>query len=661
MRLSPGEKPPVRTRIPWSDGTPTEASGTTVFVSYSRADQRRARSIIDTLEKAGYSVWWDGLLAPGERFANSTEAALESARAVVVLWSATSIASHWVHDEATRARDRGVLVPLSLDGSKPPLGFGQFQTISIGARGAARDAGIDAMLASVAALHEGAAPGANTPVATAATAPLSRRAALAGGAVALAAVAGGGAWIGGLFGEKRQANSVAVLPFLNLSGEAESDYFTDGLAAEVRSQLAAEPLLAVAAQTSSNKFRGSDADAASISRDLGVAYLLDGTVRRAGDRVRVSAELLEGKRGLSRWSETFDRKLDDVFSVQAEIADAVVAALTSQMARSGVTGATRSPGGTTSFAAYDAFLQGLDLYDRASDRSGDQLALAAFEKAISLDPGYAQARAMRARSLTVFGNQYDHGPARRARYEEAIAEARKATQLAPELAEAQSALGFALFSGTVDAKAAREPFAKSYQFGRGDADVLSRFALYEARCGRFTVARPAIRRAAELDPLNARAFRQVGEVEYCAREWAASIPPVQKALSLNPDMSVAHAAIAFSQIMLGDLAAAARELEQEKSGLFRHTGLAILALRQDREQDAERHRAALVAENGDNSFYQQAEVLAQWGKLPDALAMLEMAHRTADSGLIYLRNDPFVDPLRKEPRFIALSEALGFV
>lgn len=633
------------------------AQNSTVFVSYSRADQKRARPIIDALVNAGYPVWWDGMLTPGERFANSTQIALEGARAVVVLWSVTSVGSHWVHDEATRGRDRGVLVPLSLDGTRPPLGFGQFQTYDMGTKRAASDPEITAMLQAVAALHDDTAP--QTQRVPTARSRISRRAALAGGGVALAATAGGSAWWLGMFASNN-GNSVAVLPFSNLGGDPDGNYFSVGLATEVRSQLAAEPLLAVAAQTSSNTFRDGKENAIVIASKLRVAYILEGSVRRDGDRVRIAAELLEGKSGLSRWAETFDRKLEDVFAVQEEIAAAVVAALTTQMALGGVKGKVKAPGGTTSFAAYEAYLQGIDQYDRASDRAGDELALASLEKAIKIDPGYAMARAARSRSLTVFGNQYDHGDARRARYAQAVDEARKAVEIAPALADAQSALGFALFAGNADANAARDPFARSYQLGLGNADVLARYALYEARCGRISGARTAIQRAAVLDPLNARAFRQIGEVEYCAREWAASIPPVRRALEINPDMSVAHAAIGLAQLMLKDLSGAEKELAQEKSSLFRESGLAILALRKGEANEATKHLDALVADNGDNSLYQQAQVLAQWGKIGQALDVMDAAYKGSDSGVIYSRNDPFVDPLRKEQRFIALLKKLGF-
>ncbi len=137
------------------EARPSRAATTTVFFSYSREDQKQARPIINVLQQAGYGVWWDGLLAGGERFSETTAAALASARAIIVLWSQSSIQSHWVHDEATEGRDRHCLVPLSLDGTTPPLGFRQFQTIDLSRAG--RHAGsyeMRQLIEAVAALHE---------------------------------------------------------------------------------------------------------------------------------------------------------------------------------------------------------------------------------------------------------------------------------------------------------------------------------------------------------------------------------------------------------------------------------------------------------------------------------------------------------------------------
>ena len=629
----------------------------TVFVSYSREDLKAVQPIISAIEAAGYSAWWDGMLSAGERFANTTEVVLEQARAVVVLWSAKSVASHWVHDEATRGRDRGCLVPLSIDGTKPPLGFRQFQTYRVPPRRSASDPGIAAMLQAIATLHDEPAsnPG------TAFLVPqISRRSTIIGGGLGLAGAAAGGAWWAGLIGGGPHGNSVAVLPFANLGGDLQGNYFSAGLSAEVRSQLASETLLAVAAQTSSAKAAKTQQDAGAIAKALNVAYLLEGTVRREASRVRISAELIDGSSGLSHWAQTFDRELSNVFAVQEEIAASVVTALTQQMAAHGAKGTNKEIGGTNSFAAYDAYLRGRDLFDSASDQASDQLALDSFDKAIGADSNYAIAHAARARSLTVFGDQYDQGPTRLARFAEAIAAAQQAVKLAPNLAEAQASLGFALLDGRLDARGARQPYRLSYELGLGNADILSRFANFEARCGRFDTARPAVKRAAKLDPLNARTFHLIGQVEYCARNWAGVAPPNEKALQLNPEMSNAHGAIALARLMEGDIAAALAGFVREKSSLFSLPGLAIVAFRQGKFAEAEQHLAELLASHGDNSLYQQAQIMAQWGRRDKALALLEAGYKAIDAGLVQLQNDPLVDPLRIEPRFIRLLDLIGF-
>ena len=639
---------------------PIGSSGrpTTVFVSYASPDRARVQPIIAALEEAGFSVWWDGLIEGGEQFARSIEVPLERALAVVVAWSKNSLDSYWVHDEAARGRDRSRLVPLSLDGSEPPLGFRQFQTIALGKpRRGAHDAGIDAMLRAVAVLHDQPMPASRKQPRQG----IDRRT-LIGGAGVAAAAAAGGAWWAGLIGPAGAlANSVAVLPFDNLSGDPDRNYFSDGLAAEVRSELASNPLLQVAAQTSSNRFRSSEDDARKISRALGVSYLLDGNVRRSGDMMRISAELIEGRTGFSKWAQTFDRPTANIFAVQEEIARSVIDALTAQMIGKKPGAGRKTAGGTANLEAYDAYLRGKDLFDRAADEAGDHAALDSFDRAIAADPRYAIAHAARARSLTVIGNQYDQGGKRRARYDAAIAAARRAVALAPDVAETQSALGFALFYGRIDVRGARAPYERSYALGRGDADVLSRYALFSARCGRIDAARPAIARAATLDPLNARTFRLMGEVEYAARQYRAAIPPIEHALGLNPNLSVAHSAIGASRYLLGEVDAARTEFGAEPSSLFQLPGLAIVDRRLGRVADAEKSFAALIAEHGDNGLYQQAQVLAQWGRSSDAVAVLGKAFDAGDAGLLYLNSDPFLDPVRSDPVVIRLLQRLGFV
>lgn len=633
-----------------SDGRPA-----TVFVSYASVDRAQVRTIVGALETAGYSVWWDGLLAGGDRFSSSIEQALETADAVVVLWSRAAIDSHWVRDEASRGRDRRCLVPVAIDGVEPPLGFRQLQTLS-SPRGVIDASVIDPLLRAVAALHDGGRPAPTTKPASRSTLPNRRT--VIGGAAALAGIGAVGAWSLGIFAPPAAgANSVAVLPFDDLGGDPSRQYFSDGLAAELRTELSRNPLLQVAAQTSSNVFRDSRDDARAICRALGVGFLLDGNVRRAGDMLRISAELIDGGTGFSRWTQTFDRPTTNIYAVQRQIAGAVTSALTREMVerRTAI-----PPGGTADLAAYDAYLRGKDQFDRAGEASEDRAALASFDAAIAADPAFALAHAARARVLTVIGNQYDQGNVRRARYDAAIKSARRAVAIAPDVAEAQSALGFALFNGRIDSRGARGPYERSLELGGGDADILSRYALFAARCGRIAPARRAIARAAELDPLNARTFRLIGEVEYSARAYAASIPPIERALGLDPNLSVARSAIGASRLMLGDIAAARTAYESEPSSLFRLTGLAIIAQRERREDDAAAKLAQLIAENGDNSLYQQAQMLAQWGREQDAVKMLLRARSQGDAGLVYIRNDPFLDPARRDPAFIRLLGDLGF-
>lgn len=634
---------------------------TSVFVSYARADQKAALPVIRALEQAGYAVWWDGKLEGGERYLETTDTALETAKAVVVLWSKTSAASHWVHDEAMRGRDHRCLVPVTIDGAEPPLGFRQFQTIDLSGRGRKRQEALDAVIRAVAALHDRPPPAAAPARPAILSRPIDRRL-LIGGAAAAVVAGGAGLWWSGVLGPSAaEARSIGVLPFDNLSGDSARDYFADGLAAEIRTQLARNPLLEVAAQTSSNRFRNSNDDAKTIARALRVRHLLDGTVRPTGQMVRISAELIDGESGFSQWSQSFDRPMADVFAVQEEIARAVTSALTAELQGDQPANSGTGAGGTSNIAAYDAQLRGKDLFDKAIDEASDRAALAHFEAAIAADPNYALAHAARSRILTVIGNQYEQGEARRAVYAEAIAAAERGVRLAPDAAETQSALGFALFHGRLDARAARGPYERSLELGRGEADILSRYALYSARCGRIEAARPAIERSAALDPLNARTQRLIGDVEYSARRYAESIPPLRRALQLNERLSVARSMIGASLLMLGRVDEARAEYEREPNSLFKLPGLAIVAHRQGRSADAGQAMTALVAEHGDNGLYQQAQVLAQSGREDEAMARLTEAMRKIDSGLIYLRNDPFVDPLRSRPQFRDLLNRLGFV
>ena len=632
----------------------------TVFLSYSRVDQKDALLIVKALEQAGYSVWWDGLLEGGERFANTTAAALTNAKAVIVLWSKTSVDSHWVHDEATRGRDSGKLVPLSIDGSDPPLGFGQFQCIDVSHSKMKPDsAEMQKMLHAVSTLHDQEM---RPEILSAPASLVIGRRCLLIGAGAIAVTGGSFAlWKTGVFDESAAPSSIAVLPFVNLSGDPEQVYFSDGLASEIRTQLARNPLLQIVGQTSSNSFRDHQEDAKTIASKLGVAYVLDGNVQKAAGQFKIATDLIDGRTGLSSWAEILERPISDIFKVQEEIATAVAAALSLAINDKDDVGGKATAGTTDNVAAFDAYLRGRELFELQVDEASQLKALAKFDEAIEIDPGYAAARAARSRVLAVLASQYVKDSVRFELFDDAAVEAERATKIAPEFAPGYSALGYSLLYGKLDIKGARVPYEKAYFLAKSDVDVFTRYAVFCARTGRFDEAQLAIKRATELDPLSSSVFKAAGSIKYAARKYADAIALGQRALDINPERSVVYSSIGDSFLMLGQLDKARESYALESSDSFRLAGLAILEYRAGNKAKAQEYYHEHVAKIGDSGLYQQAEVLAQWGDIDGALAALDRAQTARDAGIPYMLNDPFLDPLREDARFNRLLSSLGFL
>jgi TolB-like protein/Tfp pilus assembly protein PilF len=631
-----------------------------LFLSYARADRAWAERLIHALNSsapAAFDVWWDALLEGGENFLPATEAALTGADVVVVLWSATSVASHWVRDEATSGRDRRRLVPISIDGTQPPLGFRQFQVIDMaGWQGKADAPDIRKVIS---AIHAVAGMQQPAPATTAPRAPpgrtLDRRLLLAGGSTVLAAAGGVVAWrLGTDDAKPAVANSIAVLPFRNLSGDPGRAYFAEGLAEELRTTLSLNRQLLVSGAGSAGSFRDADADTRKIAGALGVTNLLTGSVRLADARVRLSARLVDGTTGFERWSQTFDRAMSDVLAVQAEIAGIVADALISTLAKDPDWRAER-PGGTRNADAFDAYARGQALYQKGED---DAAALAALDRAIAVDPAYAAAHAARARTLAAIANQDASIAAASARRGAALASARKAIALAPDMAEGHAALGFLLMT-QLDIAGARPAYQRCFELGLGNAPILSAHAEYSANIGAFAAAEASIKRALQLDPLNPAIFRNAGTVAFAARDYRTATQRLATALSFNPRQPVAHRILGDIALFAGDVTEARRHYAAEPSALSRLRGLAIADARLSGAAAGEAQMARLVAAFGEGGLYQQAEVLAQWGRTDAALTTLERALAVHDSGLVLAGHDPMLDPLRKEPRFAAILARIG--
>ncbi len=625
----------------------------TLFLSYARDDEPYARRLATALEHRGYTIWWDALIEGGAAYSRSIAEALETADAVLVLWSARSIESDWVRDEAGQGRERHRLVPLSIDGSKPPLGFRQYQVIDIsrwhGRRNAPEIASIDRAIEAV--LGDGHSTRAQPSV------PMSRRTLMIGGSAAGVALAGGGAWLAwdrGLFGGGAAPLTIAVLPFRNLSGDRSQDYFSDGLTDEVRTALTRIQSLKVLAGTSSEKAQEHGDDPKAVAADLGVGFLLSGSVQRAADTVRIAMDLVDGHTGFSRWSQSVDRKLTDIFAVQSEIARMVAQAMSIQVAT-----AEPAPGGTTNVDAYENYLQGRSLFNLAKDETTDRAALAHFEAAIADDPKFALAHAGRSRALAVIAGEHAKADEIKPLYSEAMAAARRSIELAPDLADGHLALAYVLFAGKLDIRGAWPSYQRAYRLGYGNADIALLYALYCSRAGRPAEAKAAVERAVVLDPLNPRAFRAQGSIAYAARRYADALPPLRRALQLNPKMDFAHSLAGNSLLGLSRTADALKEFEAEPQAQFRLTGIAIAQSRLGHRAAAEKAFADLQSQVGDAAVYQQAEVLAQWGRIEAAFAKLARAREVGDSGLTYAATDVMLDPLRRDQRFGRLIKELN--
>lgn len=641
-----------------------------VFVSYTHKDVAEAKKVVSLLQGAGIDVWWDGLIEAGDNFSNATEHALESAACVVVLWTRQSIESHWVRDEAQRGREKGCLVPLSMDGEIPPLGFRQFQFLDVSAwRGSASDKHAETILAAVRAQLAGkeAPPGdpsaaANSREPSAGLAVSRRRF-----AIGTAAVAGLGAaswWgYGTLGGATANSTSLAVVPFENLSRNEEQNWFSNGLSNELRATLAQNPKLRVSAPTSSRLSAEGQIDLFELARKLGVEHLLRGSVQLAGETTRISVELVQVSDGLVRWAQSFDRQLEDIFAVQSEIAQTVALSLIAEItsdeeARRSLTDQAEI-GGTTNIVAYEAFLRGKAFFDLSSGQESDRAALAQFEAAIDADPEYAAAHAMKSTMHAAIANSASDETDIKQLYDLSVASAERSIALAPDLAIGHLALGFAYNNGRLNRAQARPHYQRASELAPGNADVIRSVAVFFAYGNERAQARELIDDVLELDPLNARAFRSAGFIALLSREFPVVIQRMNQALELNPKLASAKFAIGNALYFQEDFAGALAAFEEEPVAIFKLTGQAVTYGKLNDTSAAEAALAELLESYQGAGLYQQAQIHAQWGDLAEAIAILERAAEASDPGLLFLPNDPMLDPLRGEAGFEALRSTLN--
>ena len=435
-----------------------------VFVSYTRDDRNIARQFAMGLEREGFTVWWDQAIHAGEAFDRTTEHALAQARAVVVLWSERSVKSDWVRAEATEARATRRLVPVMIEPCKRPVIFELVHTADLtGWSGDATDARwrtlIDDLRSTIGQARDEPGPAQQDPVATKASRRGVRPGVALGIAAGLLAVAGLVYWTqfprSGNLTPTAATDSppaapvtqtgvtLAVLPFANLSADPAQEYFSDGLTEEILNQLARIPALRLTGRTSSFSFKGKNEDLRQIGAKLGVANLLEGSVRKDGDRLRVTAQLVRAEDGTQQWSKTYDRSLSGLFAVQDEIAKDVAQALSVKL---DVGTLNRAQGGTTNAEAYDRYLQWRQFaLSERRDPTEERRMVQQLREAVALDSGFVLAWDGLAQSLTQQAARAPPAEATRLEAEAAAARERVAA-LAPDSWMVQRERAFDLFA-----------------------------------------------------------------------------------------------------------------------------------------------------------------------------------------------------------------------
>jgi TolB-like protein/Tfp pilus assembly protein PilF len=447
------------------------------------------------------------------------------------------------------------------------------------------------------------------------------------------------------------SHSIAVLPFVNMSGDSSQDYFADGLTEELLNSLTEVHELQVAARTSAFSFKGKDADIGTIARKLNVGAVLEGSVRRSGRTVRITAQLINSVSGFHLWSHEYDYDLGDVLKLQASIADAVASALKVTMLSDTTT--KIELGGTHNPAALDAYLRA-----GKEGHKDPKAAIASYAEATRLDPNYAVAFAARSLALSNYAN----GPSEHVResFDEAQRDALKAIALAPDLAVGHAALAVYLESGALDFARANGEYERALTLAPGNVLVLIRYSNFAASMGRFEKGILAARRAVVLDPLNPGAHALLGSALGAARQYDEAIAVYQESLALEPDDPETTTGLAFAYYALGNLQRARELCESTQSSSYGQVFLTVIYQKLGRPADAQAMLAKVRASGGDSFAFQYADIYAQWGNNSKALDWLETALRLRDPGLEYLKTDMLLDPLRNEPRFQAIERELKF-
>ena len=569
-----------------------------VFISYARPDEPRSIDVADALRAAGYQVWRDDELPAHRAYAEVIDERLQSAKAVVVLWSAEAATSQWVRAEADAARIAGTLVQATLDGTIPPMPFNQIQCADLSNwSGGSEASGWRKLMGSVAILV-------GEPQSHAATGDRSHR----------------------------RERSICILPFQNMSGDAEQEYFSDGISEDITTDLSKVSALAVTARNTAFTFKGHAVNVCDIARKLGVSHVLEGSVRKAGGRVRITAQLIDGATGDHVWAERYDRDLTDIFAIQDEISKAIVDALRLRLLPDEKKAIEQR--GTANVDAYNLYLMGRQSWITGDfgDRRREEKVIRICQRAVELDPDYPQAWAL----MGLAQANLRHGFAGHDAIDDGSAAAERALALDPNIAEAHLPKAWRLAEEGRHEEANAE-LAVALELGPESWEVNKEAARLFYRQRRLDDAARHLEKATQVMEADYHGLGMLFAYYNAQRDSGGArrtaqrtVEQVEKVLACDPDNGAALAFGAMSFAALGDLDRAREWIE----------------------------RSLLVDPDNLMMRYNLAWGLNKiFGDADGAVDMLRPVLANAGANIIRLAaNDPNLDNLRSDPRFQSMIQ-----
>lgn len=645
------------------------ASSPFIFVSYASQDVQVADALVRTLEEQGFRCWIAPRdVDPGTLYADAIIEGINHSNAFVLILSESAVASGHVGKELERASSkRKPILALRIDKTPLTRTFEYFlsesQWIEVGI------GGISAALAKLAdAIRRLGAPrrqgGAGNGLAAPGSVVFRKRIPwplIVLGSLCLLGVA----WF--LISRSlpntsplspsvnTQAavdatipeQSVAVLPFADMSEKKDQEFFSDGLTEEIIDMLSSVPDLKVPARTSSFQFKGKQTTLADIAKALGVAHVLEGSVRRSGNNLRVTAKLIRADSARLLWSQTFDRQADDILKIQDDIARAVVSALKGSLKATLLPEST----GTKNAEAYSLYFQAIQLFRQGRSENDWRQALALVKKSLDLDPQFAQALALQSSVLDVLGMR-----------SEARQAVDKALELNPKSAIAHFALG-RLLIGDYDIPGSEKELRRALELDPELAGALDAIGLFEAFRGQFTQSIETLQHVIAMDPVNPQRYSSLAVVYLYAGRFPESVATERRMRELQPDSDDHHnwsSAILFAQ---GKAAAALAELdlvadEHQRLGCGCRTQM-LDAL--GRKTEANAAFAKLIEAHARDEAYGIASVYASRGDASHAFEWLDRAYAQREFALYWVKIDPAFKAVRNDPRFHAMLVKLDLI